>query len=201
MVTSRGLYMAGRAMSQSPAGAGITPILPPPPPLPSSCPLIEPSRNQLRQEIITPSPSNLVDSILLPTIFSGLVIDQGKEAPKAPNPVKEILCDVNMLRVRKKKMNKHKLRKFRKKMVAFIKKVRMRREIRKEKAFRVELLAQIKEAEKFDAESYVKKVLQTIDSVPKKETLWERRERIRALQRIHRSNVQLIKPIFEDPVP
>lgn len=106
-----------------------------------------------------------------------------------------------MIRIRREKMNKHKLRKFRKRMLAFIKKQRLRREIKKEKAFRAELLAQIKEAESFDAETYVKNVLSTIQNCPRPETKEEIRERIYTLKLRHRRNVDLIPPKFDDPVP
>lgn len=106
----------------------------------------------------------------------------------------------NMLRVRREKMNKHKLKKFRKKYAALIKRVKMRREVKKEKLFRAELLTQIKEAEQFDAETYVMKMLETIDKKPQQETLWERQERFLRLKRIHRTNVDLFRPKFDDPV-
>jgi menaquinone-dependent protoporphyrinogen IX oxidase len=97
-------------------------------------------------------------------------------------------------------MNKHRRRKFEKKYASLIKKTRMKREVKKEKLFRAELLAQIKEAEQFNAETYVRKMLDTIDRKPQRESLWERRERIMSLKRIHRTNVDLIRPKFDDPV-
>lgn len=106
----------------------------------------------------------------------------------------------NMLRIRREQMNKHRLRKFRKKYAALIKKTKMKREVKKEKLFRAELLAQIKEAEQFDAEIYVKKMLETIDKKPQQESLWERRERFMELKRKYRTNVDLFRPRFDDPV-
>ncbi|XP_015602623.1 uncharacterized protein LOC107271304 [Cephus cinctus] len=57
--------------------------------------------------------------------------------------------------IRRKKMKKHQLRKLRKRMRFEWAKVRQRRELKKEKAFQAELLAQIDVAEKFDAKAYV----------------------------------------------
>jgi hypothetical protein len=68
--------------------------------------------------------------------------------------------------IRRRKMKKHKLKKLRKKMKFEWAKVRQRRELRKEKAFQAELIAQIKEAEKFDAEKYVAERLQEAHKVP-----------------------------------
>lgn len=68
--------------------------------------------------------------------------------------------------IRKRKMKKHKLQKLRKKMKFEWAKVRQRREMRKEKAFQGELLAQIKEAEKFDAAQYVAEKLRQAHEVP-----------------------------------
>ena len=68
--------------------------------------------------------------------------------------------------IRRRKMKKHKLKKLRKKMKFEWAKVRQRREMRKEKAFQAVLIAQIKEAEKFDAEKYVAERLQEAHKVP-----------------------------------
>jgi hypothetical protein len=68
--------------------------------------------------------------------------------------------------IRRRKMKKHKLKKLRKKMKFEWAKVRQRREMRKEKAFQAVLIAQIKQAEKFDAEKYVAERLQEVHKVP-----------------------------------
>ncbi|RWS27741.1 hypothetical protein B4U80_03896 [Leptotrombidium deliense] len=107
----------------------------------------------------------------------------------------------HLLNIRHRKMKKHKLRKWRKKHLALIRKVTLRREIKKEKLFRAELLAKIREAENFDAEAYVNNIFRVIDSKPKELTKWERIERFRDLVRQHRANTNLVKPKFEDPVP
>jgi len=83
-------------------------------------------------------------------------------------------------------------------MLAFIKKRLLRRNIRKEKQFRAELLAQIKEAEDFDPEKYVKNILQTIDNMPQPETFDQKIERIKDLIRKNRKETNLISPKFED---
>ena len=108
---------------------------------------------------------------------------------------------MNMLRIRRSKMNKHKLKKRRKKYLAVILKTRMKKEIAKEKLFRAELLGQIREAEKFDAKSYVNYVLSTIEKKPRKKSFWERQDEMYEKKRKNRSNVDIIKPHFEDPVP
>ncbi|XP_063236169.1 uncharacterized protein LOC134538680 [Bacillus rossius redtenbacheri] len=70
--------------------------------------------------------------------------------------------------IRRRKMKKHKLRKLRKRMKFEWAKVRQRREFKKEKVFQAELIAQIKEAEKFDAASYVAERLEKATTVPGK---------------------------------
>lgn len=107
----------------------------------------------------------------------------------------------NMLRIRKEKMNKHKRRKRARKYATRIKTKALRKEISKEKLFRAELLADIRKAEEFNAEAYVKQVLLTIASKPQSETFWERKRRYDRLRRIHRSNVDVVRPEFDDPVP
>ncbi|XP_055696535.1 uncharacterized protein LOC129797729 [Lutzomyia longipalpis] len=73
---------------------------------------------------------------------------------------------VRLIVIRRKKMKKHKLRKLRKKMKYEWAKVRQRREMRKEKAFRAEIFAQIKEAETFSAEKYVEEKIRKATEVP-----------------------------------
>ncbi|XP_077509537.1 uncharacterized protein LOC144120746 [Amblyomma americanum] len=104
---------------------------------------------------------------------------------------------VNMLIIRRKKMKKHKLRKLRKRMYALWAKRRYRREKLKEQAFRAELLAQIHEAQAFDAEKFVTGVLEKLRNRPRPETPEEKREKLLELMRKHRSNVQYIKPKFD----
>uniref|UniRef100_A0A8D8NM67 (northern house mosquito) hypothetical protein n=1 Tax=Culex pipiens TaxID=7175 RepID=A0A8D8NM67_CULPI len=68
--------------------------------------------------------------------------------------------------IRRRKMRKHKLRKLRKKMKYEWAKVRQRRELRKEKAFQADLIAQIKDAERFSAEAYVADKLRQATDTP-----------------------------------
>lgn len=60
-----------------------------------------------------------------------------------------------MVEIRRLKMKKHKRRKFLKRMKFEHAKRKLRREQRKEKDFQAELLAQIRQAEKFSAEFFV----------------------------------------------
>ncbi|KAF7996532.1 hypothetical protein HCN44_002164 [Aphidius gifuensis] len=70
-----------------------------------------------------------------------------------------------MIVIRRRKMRRHKLKKLRKKMKFKWAKVKQRRELKKEKAFHAELLAQIHEAEKFDAKKYVQSKFDILDNV------------------------------------
>lgn len=63
-------------------------------------------------------------------------------------------------------MKKHKLKKLRKRMRFEWGKRRQRRELRKEKAFQAELLAQIHKAEQFDAANYVSDKIRQATEVP-----------------------------------
>ncbi|XP_037805284.1 uncharacterized protein LOC119599555 isoform X2 [Lucilia sericata] len=71
-----------------------------------------------------------------------------------------------MIVVRRRKMKKHKLKKLRRKMKFEWAKVRQRREMRKEKAFQAKLIAQIKDAEAFNAEKFVADKLQKAKETP-----------------------------------
>lgn len=64
-----------------------------------------------------------------------------------------------MIVKRRKKMKKHKLKKLRIKMKFEWAKVRQRRELKKEKAFQLEMSTKVKEGERFDAEKYVEQKL------------------------------------------
>ncbi|OTF77858.1 hypothetical protein BLA29_015418, partial [Euroglyphus maynei] len=73
----------------------------------------------------------------------------------------------------------------------------LERNIAKEKQFRAEILAQIKEAEEFDPRAYVQNILHTIDNVPQAETQQQRYERYLDLIRKNRQQTNLITPKFE----
>jgi len=74
--------------------------------------------------------------------------------------------------IRRKKMNKHKLRKLRKRMKYVYAKVKLRREIRNEKLFLNTQMALIREAQKFDAKAYVSDILRRAKAEPLP-TRWE----------------------------
>ncbi|KAL6261937.1 hypothetical protein P5V15_007020 [Pogonomyrmex californicus] len=70
---------------------------------------------------------------------------------------------VRMIRIRHKKIKKHKRRKLRKKMKFIWEKTRFKRNQKKEKLFQAELVSKIKEAEAFDAKEYVKERLNILN--------------------------------------
>ena len=150
------------------------------------------------KSVVAPDSQGKITALFLPALNPNVVMEAAiLKRLKVYRPYKP----KNMLRIRREKMNKHRLRKFRRKYMAMLKKIRTKRNIKKEKLFRAELLSQVREAEKFDAEVYVKNVLGTIDRKPKRETLWERRARYLELMRVNKSNVTIIRPKFDDPVP
>lgn len=97
-------------------------------------PLQEPTKH-LPIQYDSPVPERSVD---LPT--DGRIID--KQA-------------VNMLRIRHKKMKKHKRKKLRKKMKYVWAKIRLKRNQKRERLFQAELIDKIKQAQAFDAKEYV----------------------------------------------
>lgn len=64
-----------------------------------------------------------------------------------------------MIVIRRRKMKKHKLRKLRKVRKFEYRRVALKRKTLKEKDFQMQLMAQIKEAGKFDAKTYVEEVI------------------------------------------
>ncbi|XP_043279026.1 uncharacterized protein [Venturia canescens] len=72
---------------------------------------------------------------------------------------------VTAIVIRRRKMRRHKLRKLRKRMKFYWGKIKQRREMQKEKNFHAELLAQIKKAEQFDAETHINYRLSLLDQV------------------------------------
>ncbi|KAG4065847.1 hypothetical protein HA402_012525 [Bradysia odoriphaga] len=97
---------------------------------------VQPNRQEIADRI-----RGIVQDLEMPAIDNGIGED-GKQANR-------------LIKIRRRKMRRHKLKKLRKKMKFEWAKVRQRRELRKEKAFQAVLIAQIKEAEKFSAEEYV----------------------------------------------
>ncbi|XP_059622113.1 uncharacterized protein LOC132265439 [Phlebotomus argentipes] len=136
----------------------------PPPHSPVISPLRIPLRDirdvpRIRVNIIEPPRQRMLTEI-------NSILDEEREIklPEA-GPVIEKHA-VRMIVIRRKKMKKHKLKKLRKKMKFEWAKVRQRREMRKEKAFRAEIFAQIKEAENFSAENYVEEKLRKATETP-----------------------------------
>lgn len=102
-------------------------------------------------------PQNIV------TIKSDIIPDKSIELPTMENIIEKRA--VRLIVIRRRKMKKHKLRKLRKRMKTFIIRLQQRRHLRKEKAFLAELLAQVKEAESFDAKKYVASRIEELTEV------------------------------------
>jgi len=81
-----------------------------------------------------------------------------------------------LIKIRRKKMKKHKLKKLRKRMFFVWAKVRQRREARKEKHFQNAQLARIQNADDFNAEEWVNEYLRKSTTDP--ETLIVRKEKL-----------------------
>lgn len=100
----------------------------------------------------------------------------------------------HLLIIRRQKMKKHKRKKFRKRFKSLLEKQRLKREIAKEKAFRVELLSIIKRAEQFDPREYALQKLAEVRTRPRERTKEERLEELKELIRVNRYQVDYIKP-------
>ncbi|XP_064099978.1 uncharacterized protein LOC135210936 [Macrobrachium nipponense] len=119
-------------------------------------------------------------SITVPSLYNGGVLE--KELPPVPtcnevidpvikNKIQEVPSDqvtekqaARLIVIRRAKMNKHKLKKLRKKMKFVWLKIIQKREYRKEKAFQAEQMAIVREAEAFDAQKYVEDVLRRVNT-------------------------------------
>lgn len=113
----------------------------------------------IHKQIGDPTKSNWLDEI-------GDILNEINQI-RAPNENKTDKMEAaKMIVVRRRKMKKHKLKKLRRKMKFEWAKVRQRREMRKEKAFQAKLIAQIKEAEAFNAAKYVSDKLQKAKETP-----------------------------------
>lgn len=123
-------------------------------------------RNGLIREIIE-NPININAHIIDPTKIQKIIEDKIPERSLDLPTVNGIMEKqaARLIVIRRHKMRKHKLRKLRKKMKFLWRKLRVRRQIKKEKAFHAELLAQIREAENFDAKTYVASRLEILDNV------------------------------------
>lgn len=134
----------------------------------------------------------LPKSIMDPVINNIKIID----APVPGKPEKKEA--VRMILIRRRKMRKHKLRKFRKRMRFVLAKIKEKRELRKEQAFRAELLGQVEEAEKFDVKKYVTETLNTIRYQPRLETVDEIKARYREIMKMNKYKTMFIRPKFDD---
>lgn len=101
---------------------------------------------------------------------------------------------LHLINIRRQKMKKHQKRKWRKKFKCLLAKQRLKREIAKEKSFRVELLSHIRDAENFDPRQYAMQKLSEIYNQPKEMTKEEKLEHLKQLIRENRYQVTYIKP-------
>lgn len=101
---------------------------------------------------------------------------------------------LHLLIIRRQKMKKHKRIKFRKKYKCLLAKQRLKREIAKEKTFRVELLTMIRRAETFDPREYALRKITEANKKPKELSKQERLEELKELIRQNRHQVTYIKP-------
>lgn len=158
------------------------------------------------------TPSNVVKDILMPSVnhFNQTrIVEKILPTTKRNEDFKH--CDhfrfglrktrfsMHLIRVKRRKLKKHMLRKWRKKFMSSILNRAKTREIRKEKNFRAELLAEIRKAENFNAEKYVDGVLRTIERVPKEDE--QPLKRVFDMIRKYRFEQSMVKPDFDDPVP
>ncbi|KYN02557.1 hypothetical protein ALC62_06598, partial [Cyphomyrmex costatus] len=97
----------------------------------------------------------------LPIQYDSPMIEKSLDLPTNEKVIEKQA--VNMIRIRHKKMKKHKRKKFRKKMKFIMEKIRLKRRQKKEKLFQAELVAKIKEAEAFDAKEYVNERLSLLN--------------------------------------
>lgn len=112
-----------------------------------------------KNQIGDPTKSNWLDEI-------GDILNEINHIRAPCDSKKDKMEAARMIVVRRRKMKKHKLKKLRRKMKFEWAKVRQRREMRKEKAFQAKLIAQIKDAEAFNAAKYVSDKLQEAKENP-----------------------------------
>lgn len=118
--------------------------------------VVQPQLNRLplgdflpkRPQIGDPTKSKWLDEI-------GDIVNETNEIRAPTDSKTDKMEAARMIVIRRRKMKKHKLKKLRRKMKFEWAKVRQRREMRKEKAFQAKLIAQIKDAEAFNAAKYV----------------------------------------------
>jgi len=81
-----------------------------------------------------------------------------KDSPDAPSRIEKQAA--RLIVIRRSKMNRHKLRKLRKKMKYIWAKLRLRRRIKREKEYLNSKMVLIKAAQNFDAKEYVAGIIQ-----------------------------------------
>jgi len=123
--------------------------------LPQSQVIRMPSLIRIPQPWSTPSPRSYQKDILDPSSNLSFTIE-------APTPVQEKKQAIRMIVIRRIKMNKHKLKKLRRKMKIVWAKVRLRRATWREKNFLNERMAQVKAAMKFDAKTHVAQLISNV---------------------------------------
>lgn len=166
-----------------------------------------------RIEVQTPT-GNQVKNVIMPAInhFNQTKIIEKILPTTKPNENQIKYCSYfrfgyhkppfarHLIRIKRRKMKKHHLRKWRKKYLSVILNKAKTREIRKEKTFRTELLTEIKKAENFSAEKYVDGVIRTIEKAPKENTESSLNE-LFDLIRKHKFETTIVRPKFDDKVP
>lgn len=101
---------------------------------------------------------------------------------------------LHLIIIRKQKMKKHRRRKFKKKFKCLLAKQRLKKEIAKEKAFRVELLSAIRLAENFDPKEYALRKIAEENNKPRELSREEKLEQLKELIRKNRYQTTYIKP-------
>ena len=103
------------------------------------------------------------------------VPDKTIEAPNTPSTAieKRTIGRPGLVVIRRIKMNKHKLKKRRRKLKYLLLKINTRRETRKEKEFLSGLMTKIREADKFDAKAFVASVIAKAKEKPPVVMYWK----------------------------
>lgn len=107
-------------------------------------------------------------------------------------PSNHLRC--HLLIIRRQKMKKHQKRKWRRKFKCILAKTRLKREIAKEKTFRVELLTMIRRAEEFEPRDYALRKIQESLGQKQIKTKEEKFEELKELIRVHRYQTTYVKP-------
>ncbi|CAL8069916.1 unnamed protein product [Orchesella dallaii] len=109
-----------------------------------------------RSEYQTPSVPKITP-LEIPT-SQGNLQKEIRDSPDTPSRIEKQAA--RLIVIRRSKMNKHKLRKLRKKMKYVWAKIRLRRKIKREKEYLNSKMDLIKAAQKFDAKEYVAGIIQ-----------------------------------------